>query len=379
MLADRFYCVTITAAGAHYDLSSDLSTLAIEEEGGKPDKLTIELSDPFKVLSHALQEGMEVEVDLGTVQDHSLIFRGQICKVEGSFPQDSVPGLRLLAYDHSIKLGLRKRNRKWTDTSIREIVEQIVSEAPGFGGSDVQLSADLQLTGNGMRQQDETDLAFLRRLASRYACELYVTPDLLSDTLHFIARQQIMQNEPEVTLFYGRCGVANSLLSFEASSDVSNIQLPPTFAGIDYATGEPTEVKTAVVKEVGTYDDRFLDENLTAFLAREPLKGMQLQGLLTASPVVQQALRKELGSEARQVTTGFTTAEELNVRAANQFNTSMHGMRASGSTPGHHRIHAQSAITIADVGGRFSGTWYLNQVRHIVNGEGYRTEFQCQR
>ena len=27
----------------------------------------------------------------------------------------------------------------------------------------------------------------------------------------------------------------------------------------------------------------------------------------------------------------------------------------------------------------FSGTWYLSQVKHTVSGQGYKTEFQCQR
>lgn len=378
MAPDLFYYVLVTGAGASYDLSADLCTLTIDEEGGKPDKLSIELSDPFKVLSHALQEGMEVEVDLGTAQDHSLIFRGQISRVEGEFPQDGVPTLRLLAYDRSIKMGLRKRNRPWTNTTIKGIVENVGDTYFGAGGINVELTVDLQITGNGIRQQDETDLAFLRRLAARYACELYVTAGDLSDTLHFIAQKKIMQAKPKVTLYYGRSGVPDRLISFHASSDVSDIQLPRAFAGIDYTTGELSE-KTESVDEVGSQDDPFFDENLAAFGKREPARGTQLQGLLNASAAVWQALRAALGSERHEATHGFSTPEELNVRARNQFSTSIHGMRASGSTPGNHRIHAQSAIMIADVGGRFSGTWYLSQVRHIVDGQGYRTEIECQR
>lgn len=76
---------------------------------------------------------------------------------------------------------------------------------------------------------------------------------------------------------------------------------------------------------------------------------------------------------------GFTTPEELQERAKNQFSTSLRGMRGSGTLPGNQRIRAQSSIGIADVGGRFSGIWYLSQVRHVLNRQGYQTEITCRR
>ena len=94
---------------------------------------------------------------------------------------------------------------------------------------------------------------------------------------------------------------------------------------------------------------------------------------------MQDSLREELGGARRQATPTPITEEELNVIAANQFSTSLHGMRASGASYGNPQIHAQATVMIADVGGRFSGIWYLSEVRHSLNTQGYRTEFQCQR
>jgi hypothetical protein len=182
-----------------------------------------------------------------------------------------------------------------------------------------------------------------------------------------------------VTLYHGRCGVPNLLLSFEASSDVSEVQLPRVFSGIDSETGERTEVTTATVEEVGSTEDTCLDENLTEFRSRYPDRAGQLEGLLSAAEEVQEGLREELGGVTREATPGFATQDDLQVRADNQFSTSVHGMRASGTTVGNQHIHAQSCVRIADVGGRFSGTWYLSQVRHVLNDRGYNTEFECQR
>ena len=64
MAGDLYYHVALKAGPVAYDLSNDLTALTIEEEGGKPDQLTIDISDSYKVFSHALQEGVEVEVDL---------------------------------------------------------------------------------------------------------------------------------------------------------------------------------------------------------------------------------------------------------------------------------------------------------------------------
>jgi uncharacterized protein len=376
---DLYYRVSITAGNAAFDLSPDLNSLTIEEDNDKPDQLTIQMSDPFKVFSHALQEGMEVEVDLGTVEDHSLIFRGQIYRTEGNFPQESVPSLALVAYDRSMKMGLRKRSRPWSDLKLSEIVTTIAGEYFAPGNIEVNLKGDPSFTGNGIRQQNETDLAFLFRLAARYDCETFVVADESGDTLHFIAQYHIMQAEPEITLYHGRSGVPNRLLNFEATADVSDIQLSRVFSGMEYETGEPVEPTTAPVEAVGSTQDPFLDENLAIFRARYPDKAAQLQTLLSGAGAIQAALRADLGGVERQTTPGFTSSDELGVRAENQFSTSLHGMRGSGTALGNHRIRAQASMLIADAGGRFSGTWYLSQVRHLLDAQGYQTEFQCQR
>ncbi len=114
MTGDLFYRVSVKAGVAGYDLSHDLTTLTLDEQAAKAAQLSVDLADPYKVYSHALQEGMEIEVDLGEVKDHSLVFRGHICKVDGSFPKEGVPTLKLLAYDRLTKMGLRRRNRVWT-------------------------------------------------------------------------------------------------------------------------------------------------------------------------------------------------------------------------------------------------------------------------
>jgi uncharacterized protein len=376
--ADLFYRVHVSAGGAEYDLSEDLASLSIEEDETRPDLLVVNLSDPYKVFGHALQEGMDVEVELGTVEDHSLVFRGRIHQVDARFPREGVPTVAIKAHDNGMRMGLRRRNRPWRDTTLSGIARAIADEH-GFALTKISLAGDPEFTGNGIRQQDETDLAFLHRLADAYGAETYVTAKDAGDEFTFLAQREIMTSDPEVTLYHGRCGVPARLLSFDARADVAEIQLPRVFAGVDYDQGEAVEAVEAPVEEVGDTEDAFFDENMAAFQEREPERAAGLEALIGASSAARRQVITDLGEVERVTVPTFTTAEELASRRDNQFSTSVHGMSASGSTVGNQSIRAQANVRIEDVGGRFSGIWFLTQVRHVLDAEGYRTDFECKR
>jgi phage protein D len=374
---DLFYRVSVDASGAGCDISEDLVSLAVEQQDGRPDQLSVELSDPYKVLSHALQEGMDVEVELGTDDDHGLVFRGRIYKVDGKFPLDGVPTINLRAYDRSMKMGLKKRNRPFRDKKLSEIVSAVAQ--PYFNKLNIDVLGDPKFVGNGLRQDEQTDLCFLQHLAQAYGCVMYVKPGDQQDTLHFVAQKKVMTTQPDVTLFYGRADVDRRLIHFESSSDVAEIRLPRVLSGVDFDLGKAVEVTTSQADDVGNTDDPFKDENLTAFRKDSPVKSALLEGLISAASATQAVLRQELGNVEREAVTTFATAADLAAIAKNQFSTSLRGMRASGQAIGARDLWARSAVDIQDVGGRFSGIWYLSQVRHVLNREGYRSELQCQR
>jgi phage protein D len=374
---DLYYRVSVSAPGASCDLSDDLSSFTVDQQEGKPDALSVEVADPYKVLSHAVQEGMDVEVELGTDDDHAVVFRGRIYKVDGAFPTTQTPTIKIQAYDPSMAMGLVTRNRTWSDMTLSEIVDAIASDY--FTDTDINVVGDPNFPDNGIRQQEETDLAFLRRLAATYGCILYVTAEDEDDTFHFIGQYVAMTMDSAVTVYYGRSDVDNRLLSFQSSADAAKIELPRVLSGIDYKSGQATELDTTDVEDAGTTDDSFFAENLAAYTAAHPEKAAQIGGLLLAAPAAQAALRADLGTAVREATPAFTTEEQQSAQAANQFSTSLLGMRASGSTVGIRAITAQTNIDIGDVGGRFSGTWFLSQVRHILDEQGYRTEFECRR
>jgi phage protein D len=379
MADDLFYYVQIKAGSASYDMSRDIRSLTIEETSTEADMLTINLSDPYKVLSHAFQEGMEVEVDLGTVSDHSILFRGRVYAINSDFPLAGVPTLVLRAHDNRMRMGLKPRSRPWWNVTLTELVKKIVQNPDyKFQSYEVEVTGDPLFEGNGIRQHNLTDLDFLLKLARENACEMFVESEAPGDKLVFKSESKIMDADPQVTLYYGRCGVPNRLLTFQASGEVRNIRLPRVFSAMSDRLGQ-THSASEIPPKAPETNDSYFDENLSALAKQDSKKADQLKALISAAPEIQQQLRTELGSVERVSTPTFATNQALQDLAKNQYNLSQLGMRANGSTSGNHRIHAQNSIGIADVGGRFSDKWYLSQVRHILDRQGYRTEFQCQR
>lgn len=378
MADELFYRVSIAAPGAEYDLSGDLGALTVEERASQPAKVTVEMNDPFKVFSHALQEGMTVEVDLGTAEDHAVVFQGRIYQVNATFPERGVPTLTLQAYDGTMAMGLRPRNRPFQDMSLSDVVQAVAGAYP-FAVSRVEVVGDPSFPGNGIRQREETDLQFLLRLAGEYGCAMSAAPGDSGEEFEFRAERVLMEAEPDVTMYYGRCDVEHRLLSFTPGSDVGQIQLPRVRSGIDYASGEPIDASPGADDDVDDLDDPFADENLAAFSERYPDRAARLEALIAAAPAAGDALRQDLGSTVREAVPTFTTPEDLAQRLQNEFSSQRQGMEASGATPGNYQLRAQRTVGVLDVGGHFSGKWFLTQVRHTVNRSGFRTEFQCRR
>jgi uncharacterized protein len=378
MANDLYYRVGVTASGARYDLSSDIGSLTVEQRASQPAKVTIEMHDPFKVFGHAVQAGMQLEVDLGTADDHALVFQGRVYQVNGTFPERGVPTLTVQAYDGTMAMGLRERNRTFQNKNLDQVVSDVAG-AYNFASVDVRLSGNPNFPDNGVRQHDETDLAFLLRLAGEYGCALTAVPGDAGEILEFVAERRLIDGDPEVTLFYGRCDVKNPLLSFTPSSDVGRIQRPRLLAGVEYETGNSIEAAPSEDDDASDLKDPFASENMAAFGKRHPDRGDRLSLLAGAMEATRTALKVELGSVTREVVEGFTTSADLAERRQNQFSTQRLGMEANAVALGNYRLRAQRTVGVLDVGGGFSGKWFMTEVRHTVNRAGFRTEFQCRR
>lgn len=373
-----FWQLLVVAGGAVYDLSHDLMSFTIEEEDRAPTLLTVQVSDPFTVFSHALREGMDIEATMGTEDDHRVMFVGRIYHVDSSLPLDGTPQITIKAYDATMLMGLQERNRRFRDVRLGQIVTQVAD--PHLDARiTVNLLADPLFPGEGLRQRDQTDLAFLRCLAEHMHCAMGI--DLVEGSEEFVfrAHQLVLAETSEVMLHYGRCDVANRLLTFDAQVDVASIAVPRAIAGMDPATGVIMDPVARPIAPVGRAEDRLLEDNLSAFGEEQPDRVALLRELIAAGEALDPVVREQLGEARRDPIPSFATPEEANEETqAAQPSTSVHGMEATGSTPGNKDIHARRPMEV-EGGGRFSGKWYVSKATHTLDRQAYRTDFTCNR
>jgi phage protein D len=378
MSTTLYWKVEATAAGTTYDLSLDLSSFTVEEEDRAPTLLTVQLADPFTVLSHALQEGVDLTAELGTDDDHSLVFAGKIYHVDSSLPQNGTPMLTLKAYDTTMAMGLVPRNRPFANVHLSDVVRRVTEPYLNGITLDLQLAGDPLYGAEGLRQREETDLRFLRRLArdAQSAMGIQFSDD--GNTLLFKPQQAILQEAPELVLYYGRCDVDTHLLTFDSQADVSSITLPRSISAMDPATGEIVEPRETAIEDVVDMEDALLEDNLAAFETRHADRGPAIRELIAATESLGPEIRAALGTSRREAVSSFASSDQVVQEGEQQPSASLHGEQSTGSLAGNKDLHARMAIGV-EGGGRFSGTWYVSKATHTLDRQGYRTEFTCQR
>jgi phage protein D len=376
---DLFFKVTVKAPGAEYDLSKDLTSFTVEEDDRMADKLTVVVPDRLNVFSLALREGLDVDVDLGYSDNHSIVFRGLVTQVNAAFPDDAVPAVTMIAYDNSIRMGLNRRNKQWTDIDLQGIVAEI-ARASGFTNQKIELpdGGNPEYTGNGIRQRETTDLAFLLELADAQRCKVFVDAEDTGDVFYFKSQKALMTADPASKVRY-RCRDAhNNLLNFSVSSDISRRSRKRVSATVNPETGQATTAQRDV--EVPPKSETAsLGESLTEFGKRVPSRAASLTKLIGAADAAYSSIVDARGEDEREITVGLYSAQQLQQRTVPQASTTNEGMSGSGVAEGNKDMRAKRNIQIDAVGGRFSGKWYLSQVRHVVDGSGYRTHFTCSR
>jgi phage protein D len=304
-----------------------------------------------------------------------------VTQVDAEFPEDNVPTVTMQAYDNSIRMGLRQRNRRWTDVTLQDIISQIATEH-GFTNQNQKIELpnmeNPTYSGNGVRQQEKTDLAFLHELANAQRCKVFVEAENTGDVFNFKSERALMAATSAATLRYRCSEDHNCLLSFSVSSDISRRRRQRVYTSVNPETGEATDAQREVAPP-RNFERAALDESLTEFRRHDQARADALTRLITAAGAAYQSIVTARGDEEREITTGLYSSQQLRERTVPQASTSNEGMTGAGIAEGNKDMRAKRTVQIDAVGGRFSGKWYLSQVRHVVDGSGYRTHFTCSR
>jgi phage protein D len=374
--SDHYYRVLVGRASATYDLAADLSTLSIDDEAGRPSRLEVVAPDPYRVLSHALREGMDVTVELGSSTDHELVFRGFVTRVESDFPEDGVPTIQLVAHDRRARLGLRERSRRIPNHRLSEVVREVARSC--FAQIEVSVGGDPDFDINGVRQPGVSDLRFLLSLAEEFDCQVLLERRGDLDVLRFVSLEELYRQQPAITMHYGRAHVDHLLSSFRPVVDIAELRLPVARMAIGAQHADEPEIQQRIA-EPPTVSDDTADEGFARLQAAAPERALRLLPLRAAAQEVEQTLARELGTVRLGEAPPFLTPQQAAERGNNRVARHLLGMRARGRSTGLPSLRASQIANIQDVGARFSGNWYLTNVRHVVDGSGYHTELECER
>ncbi len=338
------------------ELTDYVARLEVEESDSRADVARILFGDSQLVLCDVLHEGLTVEIDLGRSDEHAVVFRGVATSVTSQFPHVGSPTVELVAEDSLIRLALEPRTKRWSNTSVSAIVQQVAA-ANGLLPGTIAPGDDAVFTDRQPAQQvAETDLAFLERLALDSDSKLYVDHSGPVDSLNLVSTQSLLAAAPlEQSLEFN-----STLVDFRASFDAWAADPEEHLVTTDPDSGERV-----------TVDERLAESGDTTWtpdparIARLGDGATRIAALIASAAPVRAQLTdlwripaRDAGAPARPAS-AHTRVHGDRLRRRGQTGRG----RASGSI----WLRPRARVEIVGYGGRWSGTWYLARVRHRLD------------
>ena len=328
--------VEILVGGAPLDaaLSGRITEVRVDHHAQLPDSFSVRVSDPGleQMDKSPFVLGAEVEVKFASPDGGAMVslITGQVLAVEPDF---SVGHMILAArgYDYGHALHRSSTAETYQNVTIGDIAKKVAQRA----GFQVKVEDDSGVL-DFVQQSNETDWAFLWRLARRIDCEVVVE----KRTLYF---RKAARDREKVSLKWGE-----GLTTFRPR--VTGVQQ------VDEVVVRSWNPKTKEVMEAIAGDE----------------EGTSKIGVGRA------AVRKAVGGgrmtvSDRPVSTpeeGDALARSMLAQLGNAY------LEADGTTRGDPRLRAGAIVAIDGVGERFKGDYVLSSTTHVFRGTtGYQTHF----
>lgn len=360
------------------ELVSDLlEKVQIEESDGQTDMATLTFGNSELILSDILHEGQTVEVDLGRKAIHAVIFRGIITSVRANFTTTGAPTVEVQAMDSLIQLGFESKTKRWWNTTVMQIVQQIAITnglIPGL----VQPTIDtLVAESRPLQQIEETDLAFLLRLAKDYDAKLFVE-HFPVDTLNFVSTRTLVESPPvpEPLIFF--VNLQEFTASFDAFATMGSKQVVTT----DPLTG----TRVAIPEEPVLVAEEKAAVALAASWVPDPLKLLRLGlgairlGIISAKSAPKRTQFDSYWKEPARVSGAASRLPSDLGETFGDWSRRL-GQTGQGSATGSILLRPCINALFEGCGGRWSGKWYLSEVTHQIDipQQNYTCEFTCTR
>lgn len=284
------------------------------------------------------------------------MFIGEVTGVEASFPNGGVPTMTLVAHDYLHRLSQGRYARGFGPLSDMLVAAILSAENrliplidPNLvAASDALAALNYIFNGTGIKQESESDLELLTRIASQYDADFWVEGDIL-----YLSRF-IKEYSPRLTLTWGK-----NLLDFS-----------PRVSTIGQVAGAGMKF---TLREIP------LDFLVTAFwdferetLGMRVIPGAAAAGAKAVAGPDFNIIDQTISSPADIANSALVIVRELR----NKLNNRLTG---SGSAIGDPRIRAGAVIRIDGLGPNFSGNFRVTSASHSIDSGGYRTSFEARK
>jgi len=338
---------TIRVDGQEYDRLTELLTaMEVRERDGGMSALELRLtniaSDPYGSADFAFEDGAilalgaEVSVDAGEETAQSEIIRGTITGLEAVFSDRDAPELVVLAEDPFQLARMARRTAVHENATIAGLANALAGRlglTPQVTGLTTDIGTQVQL--------NESDLAFLRRLAARYDADVQAT----AGELRVAPRGGIQRGMLQLEL-HGQLRRARVL------ADLAHQVTAVTITGWDPALGQRVNVSSSGA-QLG------------------PGSGQ------TGAALLQTALGQRSHHVGHLAVTA--TAEAQALADAAYDHAARRFVRVEALAEGNPALRVGTHVTLGGMGPRFDNTYYVVSVTHRYDlVRGYETVFEAE-
>lgn len=268
----------------------------------------------------AVDEPVEIELGYGDRLERMLV--GSITEIQPSFPADGAPTVDVSGYGRQHELTKGTNSESWDDATDSSVAGDVAGR---YGFSEVVVDRT-DIERPKVVQDDESDYAFLTRLAERNDAGNGPYEAFASrDTFHF--RASADDRDPRLSLAYGE-SLTSFTSRFNTARQVAEVEVR------HWDPGRKTSIVGTATREDGAGEGKQV--------VRRPVRSR------TEAETVASAKLKQ---DARGRLTG------------------------RGETVGLPDIRVGEPIELTGLGERFSRTYYVERTTHRTGPEGYTTSF----
>lgn len=282
-----------------------------------------------------LDLGASVQVYAGDSAGPAEIFLGRITGLELDFGPDGPPELVVLAEDAFQQGRMTRRTRVYENKTLAELLSDFARElglTPRIDGLEQPLGTQVQL--------NESDLAFVRRLAARYGTDFQV----VGDELHAAPIGERRRGEVTLTMH-------SQLQKARVLADLSQQVTRTTVTGWDAARGTGISESAS-----GTH--------------LGPGRGR------TGADVLAEKLHERPHHISHAAA---ATSAEARALAQTAFDARAHRfVTLEGVAEGNPAIRVGTHVNVMGLGRRFDNTYSVTNATHLYDlDRGYRTRFEA--